>query len=387
MKGTFVFAVCGKREHIDTLHFSLEKLMKFSKSEIIVVTDSTRNEIPIVVDSLIDIRTPREYDNHQASIYLKTGLHKFLPKGNLYCYLDSDVVATNPACDAIFKEFVAPIRFAPDHCQLPLFSPAAVNCQCNSEISKYISLLNSKLDNEDSFRTSEDEEVKLKRKELEAIYWQIKSNYVLFIKVGLKFVLSIKEFKLTTDLIYNKKTKIWRSGSGKAFMRTPNMRKITRELGLKWSFINPIPRLKDGRSIWRTECGHLAQFIIEKFNVNVKDKNWQHWNGGVFLFNDESHSFLNSWHEMTLEIFKDAKWKTRDQGTLIATVWKFGLENHPTLDKKWNLLADYNNPNVQWVDDWKIQLSKTEIVKPNLVHVYHHFFDENWLLWRKIMEL
>jgi len=105
------------------------------------------------------------------------------------------------------------------------------------------------------------------------------------------------------------------------------------------------------------------------------------------LFNDESHSFLNSWHEMTLAVFKDSKWKTRDQGTLIATVWKFGLENHQTLDKKWNLLADYNNPDVQWVDGWKVKLSKTEIVNPYFVHVYHHFFDKNWLLWRKIEDL
>jgi len=387
MKGIFVFAVCGASEHIDTLNFSLEKLKKFTKSEIWVVTDSSRNEKPIFHESILEVNTPQEFDNHQASIYLKTGLYKFLPKGNLYCYLDSDVVAVSSACDAIFDEYLTPIRFAPDHCKLPLFSPSAVNCGCQAEIKNYILLLNKKLDEEDSFRTSEDEEVKLKRKELEAIYWQIKSNYVSFIKIGLKFIFSIKEFKLTTDLIYNKKTKIWRTESGKAFMRTPNMRKITRELGLKWSFFNPIPRLKDGRSIWRTECEHLKLLINEKFGIKVRDKKWQHWNGGVFLFNDESHSFLNSWHEMTLAVFKDSKWKTRDQGTLIATVWKFGLENHQTLDKKWNLLADYNNPDVQWVDGWKVKLSKTEIVKPYFVHVYHHFFDKNWLLWRKIEDL
>lgn len=387
MIGTFVFAVCGKSEHIDTLHFSLEKLKKFSKSKIIVVTDSSRNEKPILVDSLIDVKTPLEFDNHQASIYLKTGLYKFLPTGKLYCYLDSDVVAVNSECDTIFSEFIAPIRFAPDHCKLPLFSPSAVNCGCQIEAEYYSSLLNKKLDLEDPYRERKEEDIIAKRKELEDIYWKIKSNYFLFIKVALKYLLSFKEFKLTPNLIYNKKSKIWRDKNELPFMQTPNMRKITRELGLKWSIIKPIPRLKDGRSIWRMECVHLLQFINEKFNIKVRIKNWQHWNGGVFLFNDESHSFLSTWHEMTLAVFKDSKWKTRDQGTLIATVWKFGLENHPTLDKKWNLLADYNNPNVSWLEGWKIKISNKEIIQPNFVHVYHHFFDKNWLLWRKIEDL
>jgi hypothetical protein len=387
MKRIFVFAVCGIEEHIDTLHFSLEKLKKFSNSKFIVVTDSSRNEKPILVDSLIDVKTPQEFDNHQASIYLKTGLFKFLPKGNLYCYLDSDVVSVSTECDEIFNEFIAPIRFAPDHCQVPMFSPAAVNCECRKEISNYVLQLNKLLDEADPYRNSKDENIISKRKELEETYWKIKTNYALLFQVGLKFVFSFKEFKLSQDMIYNKKTKIWRSGDGKAFKRAFNLSKITRKLGLKWSITDPVPRLKDGRSIWQMECLHLLQFIKEKFNIEVSDKNWQHWNGGVFLFSDESHSFLNTWHEMTLEIFKDPKWKTRDQGTLIATVWKLGLENHPMLDKKWNLLADYNNPNVIWLEGWKIQLSSKEIVQPNFVHVYHHFFDKNWLLWRKIEDL
>jgi hypothetical protein len=47
---------------------------------------------------------------------------------------------------------------------------------------------------------------------------------------------------------------------------------------------------------------------------------WQHWNGGVFLFDDSSVEFLSSWHEKTvMRIFDLPNWKTRDQGTLIAT--------------------------------------------------------------------
>lgn len=123
MKKVFVFAVCGTNEHIDTLHYSLEKLKKFSDASIWIVTDASRNEKAILHDTIIEIQTPKEFNNHQASIFLKTGLHKFLPKGNVYCYLDSDVVAVNSDCDKIFDEYIPPIRFAPDHCQMPLLAP------------------------------------------------------------------------------------------------------------------------------------------------------------------------------------------------------------------------------------------------------------------------
>lgn len=387
MKKVFVFAVCGTNEHIDTLHYSLEKLKKFSNASIWIVTDASRNEKAILHDTIIEIQTPKEFNNHQASIFLKTGLHKFLPKGNVYCYLDSDVVAVSSDCDKIFDEYIPPIRFAPDHCQMPLFSPSAVNCNCTEDISRLNDQLNNALDLEDPFRKSNDEYIIEKRKELEKLFWIHKQNFTVSMKTALKYFTSIREFHLSDQLVYNKKTKIWSDKNGIQFMKTSNMRKVCKKLGLKWSWMNPIPRLKDGRSIWRLECDHLPKYIHEKFGIEVRDRNWQHWNGGVFLFNDESHTFLDTWHQKTLSIFKDKKWKTRDQGTLIATVWKLGLANHPTLNKKWNLLADYNNPSVQWQEGWKIQLSDTEVVKPNFVHVYHHFFDTNWLLWRKIDEL
>ena len=86
----YVFVVCGSKEHIDTLHLSLKALTSFSEKDVLVLTDSTRNEIDVIHDSIIDVQTPIEYNHHQASIYLKTGIHRFLPIGNLYCYLDSN---------------------------------------------------------------------------------------------------------------------------------------------------------------------------------------------------------------------------------------------------------------------------------------------------------
>jgi hypothetical protein len=73
----FVYVVCGDKEHIDTLHYSLLFLKHFSSNKIIVLTDSSRNETPVIHDSIIDIKTPEKYNNHQASIYLKTGVNQF----------------------------------------------------------------------------------------------------------------------------------------------------------------------------------------------------------------------------------------------------------------------------------------------------------------------
>ncbi len=126
----FVFVVCGAREHVETLHYSLRYLKHFSRNEIIVVTDSSRNEIAVEHDKVVDVKTPEHYNHHQASIYLKVGLNKFLPKGFNYCYLDTDVIALSGECDDIFRQKKGVITFAPDHCRMPKFSPSAVKCDC-----------------------------------------------------------------------------------------------------------------------------------------------------------------------------------------------------------------------------------------------------------------
>ena len=94
-KNAYVFVVCGERKHIETLHFSLKSLKLVSQFPIWVVTDKKRNEIEIEHDNIIDVSTPEDFNHHQASIWLKTSLHRILPKGTTYCYLDSDVIAMN----------------------------------------------------------------------------------------------------------------------------------------------------------------------------------------------------------------------------------------------------------------------------------------------------
>ena len=126
----FVFAVCGPERCISQLAFSIERLKRFTHNDIIVVTDSRRNEIPISYENIIDIATPSEYNDHEASIYLKTSLHKILPHGHTYCYLDSDVVCQSEKVDEIFNHYSTPITFANDNATLEYFSPHAMNCEC-----------------------------------------------------------------------------------------------------------------------------------------------------------------------------------------------------------------------------------------------------------------
>jgi hypothetical protein len=155
-KNIFVFVVCGAAEHVETLHFSLKYLQHFSKNEIFVVTDSSRNEIAINHDQIIDVKVDEKYNHHQASIYLKTGLNKFLPEGNNYCYLDTDVIAVSENCDLIFNEYIAPITFAPDHCKIRNFSSYAVQCNCTEEWDKNKAIFYEHMKNIERNRTTID---------------------------------------------------------------------------------------------------------------------------------------------------------------------------------------------------------------------------------------
>lgn len=384
-KNIFVFIVCGAKEHIETLHFSMKFLKKFSKNEIYVVTDKRKNEILIDHDTIIDIHTPEKFNNHQASIYLKTGIHKFLPKGNNYCYLDTDVIALSEQCDAIFDEFIPPIRFAPDHCRVNKFSPYAVNCNCSSKWEKDRSLFNSVINNSDKNKPLIDPYIIKKKNELQLIFDAIKSSKVKKVIAAIKYLFSFPVFQLDDQFYFDKKKRTWQLSTGEIVLYEVDIKKMERETGLhynKWkrSWLND-----KGDDIWKDECNHLTEFINEAFNIKVAEKNWQHWNGGVFLFNDSSLEFLESWHKKTMTIFNLANWKTRDQGTLIATVWELGLQDHPVLDKKWNFLADRNNNKLDFDnkgfftdDNWE---TKHKVV---FSHIYHSFGDSKWELWKYV---
>jgi len=129
----------------------------------------------------------------------------------------------------------------------------------------------------------------------------------------------------------------------------------------------------------RGDCDHLREAIRQKFGVEVTDPDWQHWNGGVFLFDGESSDFLATWHAYTRAIFEDSYWKTRDQGTLIATVWKHNMQMQALLNSEFNHIVDANRairapntmtgPPAAWEADTSYSLDHTPgLPRPCFLH-------------------
>jgi hypothetical protein len=383
----YVFVVCGAQEHIDTLHYALQALRKVSNKKIIVVTDSSRNEIPVSHPNIIDCETPKIYNHHQASIYLKTGLPKFLPAGNRYCYLDTDIVAVGKNVDSIFDQFVAPITFAPDHCVTDQFSPSAIHCQCAAEFSAWEKELKHLFKiHKDLIREPENEEKKAK---LLHYLEEVKKDRLGYWLLSWRFNLARKIFKLDEDTFLNKQEHFWHDKNGAPILYEKNVqcsveiiesttpyRCQTDQQGI-WTI--------NGKNVFDCRCNHLTEAIKNTFAIDIHEEQWQHWNGGVFLFDDSSRDFLNAWHEKTIKIFSLPRWKTRDQGTLIATAWEFQLQSHPTLSRKYNLIADYLHLNIEHTGNLSFHLKKEQLnIKPEFIHVYHHWADKRWEVWQAV---
>jgi hypothetical protein len=377
----FVFVVCGGREHIDTIHVSLRYLRYFSKNEIIVVTDSSRNEIPIEHDNIVDVTTPTDFNHHQASIYLKTSLHRQLPSENFYCYLDTDVLAVTSQVDSIFEHYHAPITFGSDHCVLDEFSPVAVSCNCLKEYNDRVSLLKKAITECEALRIDYDNTLNDINTRVEASK-KDKGTYLLErIKYNLPsaFYYFDKTYKL------HKKDQIWYK-TGKPVIHQDVARCVEEKSGLVWEPLTQKWLTPTGDDANELKCTHLHEALKAKFQIDITNPEWQHWNGGVFLFDTHSHAFLDWWHSSTMLIFEDKSWKTRDQGTLAATVWKFGLQNHPKLEMRYNFIADYYNLRMEYLGNLEFTTTGANKIIPYFLHIYHHFGDESWKVWRDVME-
>ena len=88
------------------------------------------------------------------------------------------------------------------------------------------------------------------------------------------------------------------------------------------------------------ECNHLREALLCKFGVDIVSCDWRLWNGGVFLFDEASEPFLQTWHAMTRDILADTYWRTRDQGALAGAAWAFGLQDQATIPSSFNLIVD-----------------------------------------------
>jgi hypothetical protein len=380
-KNRFVLVVCGGKGHIDSVHFSLRFLKHYSASEIVVVTDSLRNEIPIQHNNIIDVKTSDQFNHHQASIYLKTRLHHILPKGDLYCYLDSDIIALTQKIDSIFTKYHPPITFGADHCLLDEFSPFAVHCNCEFECKERVALLKKAILDCENLRSIYDNNLK----EIDTRVELSKKERLSFLRESLKYHLPGEFYKLDSTYKLHKKDKIWyKNDNAVVYDKVSSC--VEKKSGLIWEPTTEQWLKKDGSNAVDLKCNHLHAAVKERFGIDIPS-GWQHWNGGVFLFDDQSHSFLDEWHKSTMKIFVDKKWKTRDQGTLAAIAWKFGLQDHPVLDPHYNFIADYYNKHMKYLGNLEFSTAKCVHVAPYFIHIYHHFGDTSWQVWRDIISL
>ncbi len=433
-KNRFIFVVCGADEHIETLNLALLYLKKFSQNEIWVLTDTTRNTLAInhPKEFVIDEETPKHFDHHQASIYLKTGIHKFVDLQHNYCYLDTDVLAVNLQVDTIFEHYKAPITFTSDHCKMPAFSPYALNCGCKANNDKACAELKQLINRYEQFNNTPALKSKLarllsaindyknlnendtptiveKRKHLFELFKQARNpiwkfSFVFLFKILPKYkraltqsvwydwdgnviAIGFKKYMNDKGFYYKKSNSSWYDKTGN-LIYVEVAKKVAENSHFIWDKKNQTWLNGKGEKVFELTCNHLPEKIKSKFNIEVKDANFQHWNGGVFMFNKESVNFLDSWHNMTMEIFKDPEWKTRDQGTLIASVWKHGLQNHYRFPITYDFIADYYKANISFKPEKGFSLdSGHTYLQPHFVHIYHHWADKTWDVWQWVEEV
>lgn len=435
----FVFVACGAAAHLEALAVALRHLRRFCDNPIVVVTDARRNALPVAHDLVLDCPTPPELSDAQAAIWLKSSLHRLLEPRLRYCYLDTDVLAARPGVDQIFMYRFGPVTFATDHCRMRYFSPWAIDCGCLSErrLAQAAALnaliapldacppelvekrrrLEAKLAAYSGRYASPPPELAARRDAVQRLLertaghpWRRKAALVAW--VGPRYGARLAR-------------RLWRGADATQAARAviddalgtlPEF--IRRETGFDWRLderrgydeagrllLTDVPyyvarqsefRFDETRDAWvdgagervfHGPCDHLREAVAEDFGIVVTDPDWQHWNGGVFLFEAGADSpatpFLDTWHELTLASFALPRWRTRDQGTLIAAAWKHGLEEQATLPPEFNFLADYHKPGLHFDADRGFSFDgRPGFVRPYLVHVYHHWGDRDWPVWQ-----
>lgn len=391
----FVFVVCGSKKHIDTLNLSLRFLRHFSKYPILVVTDAKRNEIPVEHDNIVHVNTPEEYDHHQASIYLKTSLHRYVPDitNNTYCYLDSDIIAISDKCNSIFDFSPEPILFAKDHCSFEEFSPYAMNCNCvrvfDEKKMEFFSAIKAYFPD---YRPDIEEVIK-SHKQLNKLFTELKHKPFKNSKVSIKYLLdrylSQKKNIFLKSFRFNKKNRCWydKNGNMVNFDYRYHKPRIWKHLQIRFNNGYWYNKNNENISPQTPYCEHLYEHIKFKFGINIPPL-WRHWNGGVFIFNKRSVDFMEYWHNITIKEFSDIASRTRDQATLAVTAWKYKLENSITLPLKFNFIAEYGNPDIRWSDEKGYSFDNFKSTfQPCLIHIYHHWEDKTWDIWQSVIRL
>jgi hypothetical protein len=361
----FVYSVVGKGKHSARVDNSVRLLQSMTNKEIYVVAGKDRHNVSSSGNK-IEVALPKDLDDHEASIWLKTSLNKYLPTGKRYAYLDSDVLPVhNP--DAIFEQFKDPIMFARDQATIDRFSPYAVSCGCLKDKIDQQLALQEQIDQFANYSKSIlpkdvlfEKQKRLKRLLSDEMIFQ---KWLRFIR----FNLARKKYHLSGEFYFDKEKSIWYDNDEEIILyHEPNQHiqqhspythddQTNRWLNAKHEDIHDV------------QCSHLRESLLNKFDVAADGKELL-WNGGIFLFDEGSNDFMNTWHQIVCDILSDHRWRTRDQAALYITSRKFNLdpaENH--LEKKWNWLITENT---------ELDLLMNEKVKPHFVHLMHPMIDD-----------
>lgn len=391
----FVFAVCGGAEYIEQLNFSLKFLKYFSDFPIIVATDSSRNEIPIEHDNIIDIETPEELSNHRAHLFIETNLPNFLKidEKDVCCYLDSDVIAVSKNINEVFSHFQSPVTFARDHCKIDVFSSKIMNCGCMDEFNKRRDLFFEIVDMLPHVKTSS-KEVLAEADRLKNLFSDFRNKPIRNLPNVLKYLnlryFSKNEIFNFCDFKFNRKDHCWYEKHGNIInfdFRFYN-NKIYKAHGVKFKQGKWID--KNNRIIQPElhHCKHLRVYLNKTYKINIP-QNFRHWNGGVFLFSKHSKNFMDYWHKITIEeSFKENIKYYDDQATLVVSAFKFDALKNKSLPIKYNFIADYNSKNTKWSAELGYTYNNFEsIFEPAFIHVYHHWGDQEWDIWQSVIQL
>lgn len=391
----FVYVVCGGKEYLDQLNFSLKFLKHFSRYPVIVVTDCSRNEIPIQHDRIIHVDTPAQLTHHQAHLYLETRLPDFLDlqEEDVCCYLDSDMIAINTKINDVFANFSHPVRFAKDHCRIDYFSVGVMNCQCLQDFeqrkSLYYAIVNS-FPVIDQGNASAVRDGSLLRQWFDIMKAHPWANFLTLVNYLFnRYIRPANTFQFK-EFTFDKSRKTWHNAAGNLidFDFRYHNKKICEKFRLTYDGNSWID--ESGRKVQPElpHCHHLRTYLNNTYALNIPE-HYQHWNGGVFLFKKSSAEFMHYWHQLTMHETVGGNIKPYDdQGTLIASAFKFGIQDAPPLPVKYNFITDFDNPQVKFDQSkgYTYNNFKT-IFHPGFLHVYNHWGDDSWSIWQSVVGL
>jgi glycosyltransferase involved in cell wall biosynthesis len=127
----FVLLACGEH-YAKRVNTALDFLKRATRKEIVVLR--ARALSPINHDQVLSCVPPQHFSDAQATVALKTNLHRLLGSDRReWCYLDSDVIVTSGEIDQIFQYRRAEIAFASDHTDIDMQSRHLVRCGCLEE--------------------------------------------------------------------------------------------------------------------------------------------------------------------------------------------------------------------------------------------------------------